>query len=223
MTPSHQQQRLTAVAALADPVRQAVYEFVRTADSAVGREDCASALGLPRNAVAFQLDKLADQGLLAVEFRRLNGKEGPGSGRPSKLYTATHHEVAASVPHREYTLAANLMAQAIERGGAENRPVAEVLAEVAREAGESIGAQSGPLAQVLSDHGYRPQTRPDGALDLLDCPFHQLSLNHRDTVCSMNLALLTAVVEESGAPYRACFDPPTNAHHCCVRMDPKIR
>ena len=216
-----QDEKLNALAALADPVRKAVYEFVRTSDAAVGRDECASALSLPRNTVAFQLDKLADQGLLSVEFRRLNGRGGPGSGRPAKLYTATHLEVAASIPHREYALAAHLMAQAIERSGAENRPITEVLAEVARETGQTIGALAGSLPQILTEHGYRPDFREDSSVGLLDCPFHQLSANHRNTVCTMNLELLTAVVEGSEAPYRACFDPPTNEHHCCVRLDPE--
>ncbi|GAA1868150.1 helix-turn-helix domain-containing protein [Paeniglutamicibacter psychrophenolicus] len=213
-------QGLNAVAALADPVRKAVYEFVRTSEAAVGRDECASALDLPRNTVAFQLDKLADQGLLSVEFRRLNGKGGPGSGRPAKLYAATQIDVSASIPHREYALAANIMASAIERAGKQNRPVAPVLAEVAREAGQSIGAHASSLTQALTDHGYRPEVREDGSVGLLDCPFHQLSGSHRATVCTMNFELLTAAVDGANAPYRACFDPPTNEHHCCVRLDP---
>ena len=213
-------QGLTAVAALADPVRKAVYEFVRTSEAAVGRDECASVLGMPRNTVAFQLDKLADQGLLSVQFRRLKGKGGPGSGRPAKLYSAVHLDVAASVPHREYALAADLMARAIERAGAEDRPVTPVLAEVAREAGRVIGTRAGSLTQVLEEHGYRPEIRANGSVELLDCPFHQLSANHRDTVCSMNLELLSAVVDGAEAPYRVCLDPPTNEHHCCVRLDP---
>ena len=214
-------QGLSAVAALADPVRKAVYEFVRTSEAAVGRDECAAALGWPRNTVAFQLDKLADQGLLTVEFRRLKGKGGPGSGRPAKLYAAAHLDVAASVPHREYALAADLMAKAIERAGTEDRPVTTVLAEVAREAGRVIGTRAGSLTQLLADHGYRPEVRRDGSVELLDCPFHHLSANHRDTVCSMNLELLTAVVDGAEAPYRVCLDPPTHQHHCCVRLDPR--
>lgn len=201
-------------------MRKSVYEFVRTNEAPVGRDECASALGLPRNTVAFQLDKLADQGLLSVEFRRLNGKGGPGSGRPAKLYAASHRDLSASVPHREYALAANIMAGAIERAGAQGRPVTAVLAEVARETGQSIGLRATSLTQALTDHGYRPDVHGDGTVALLDCPFHQLSGSFRSTVCAMNLELLTAAVEGSGAPYRACFDPPSNEHHCCVRLDP---
>ncbi len=214
-------QEINALSALADPVRGAVYEFVRTRDTAVGRDEAATALGLPRNTVAFQLDRLADEGLLSVEFRRLSGKGGPGSGRPSKLYSPRHVEISASVPHREYGLAADLMAKAIERASAEERPVAQVLAEVAREAGEEIGANAPSLAQALTDHGYRPEERENGSLGLLDCPFHQLSASYRETVCSMNLELLSAVVDGTKAPYRACFEAPTRDGHCCVRLDPE--
>lgn len=213
-------QGLDAVAALADPIRKAVYEFVRTSEDAVGRDECASSLELTRNTVAFQLDKLAAQGLLSVEFRRLNGRGGPGSGRPAKLYSAAQRDVSASIPHREYALAGSIMAKAIERSDAQDRPVATVLAEVARETGQTIGVRAESLLQALSDHGYRPEVHEDGSVGLLDCPFHVLSANHRATVCSMNLELLTAAVDGAQAPYRACFDPPSNEHHCCVRLDP---
>lgn len=213
-------QGLNAVAALAEPIRKAVYEFVRTSEDAVGRDECASTLKLARNTVAFQLDKLADQGLLHVEFRRINGRGGPGSGRPSKLYSTAQRDVSASIPHREYALAGSIMAKAIERAGAQDRPVATVLAEVARETGQSIGVRAESLLQALSDHGYRPEVHQDGSVGLLDCPFHQLSANHRAIVCSMNLELLTAAVDGAQAPYRACFDPPSNEHHCCVHLDP---
>lgn len=213
-------QELNALSVLADPVRNAVYEFVRTREEPVGRDEAATALSMPRNTVAFQLDRLAEEGLLAVHFRRLNGKGGPGSGRPSKLYFLTHSEIAASVPHREYPLAADLMAKAIERSSAQNRPVNVVLAEVAREVGTDIGAKAGSIKQVLTDHGYRPEERENGSVGLLDCPFHQLSTNYRDTVCTMNLELLTAVVEGTKAPYTACFEAPSRDGHCCVRLDP---
>lgn len=213
-------QELNALSVLADPVRNAVYEFVRTTQTPVSRDQTAQELKMPRNTVAFQLDRLAEEGLLAVEFRRINGKGGPGSGRPSKLYTVAHTEISASIPHREYPLAADLMAKAIERASAQNRPIGIVLAEVARETGNEIGAQARSITQVLTDHGYRPEERADGSLGLLDCPFHQLSTNYRDTVCTMNLELLTAVVQGTQAPYKACFEAPSHEGHCCVRLDP---
>lgn len=213
-------EQLAALAALADPVRGRIYEFVRTASAAVGRNAVAEALGLPRNTVAFQLDKLAEEGLLEIEFRRVNGLDGPGSGRPAKLYAPRFGELSASIPRREYGLAAELMAQAIDVSTTAGIPVAEALAQAARDKGRQIGASPGPLTGTLERHGYRPWENAEGSLELLDCPFHLLAENHSDTVCSMNLELLGAVIEGSAAPYRACPDTPRRTGHCCVRLDP---
>ena len=55
------------------------------ADTAVSRDEAAQALGSTRRAAAFHLDRLADEGLLAVEFRH-TGRTGPGrAGRPSSI------------------------------------------------------------------------------------------------------------------------------------------
>lgn len=220
MDSSRDPEQLAALAALADPVRGRIYEFVRTSPGAVGRNAVAEALDLPRNAVAFQLDKLADEGLLEIEFRRVNGLDGPGSGRPAKLYAARFGELAASIPRREYGLAAELMARAIDLSTAEGLAVTEALARVARDEGLLIGGGPGGLAGTLERHGYRPREDAAGSLELLDCPFHLLSENHSDTVCSMNLELLGAVIEGSAAPYLARPDIPRREGRCCVRLDP---
>ena len=112
------------------------------------------------------------------------------------------------------------MAKAIERASAEDRPVAQVLAEVAREAGEEIGANAPSLAQALTDHGYRPEERENGSLGLLDAPSTG-SPGVPGNRLSMNLELLSAVVDGTKAPYRACFESPTRDGHCCVRLDPE--
>ena len=78
--------RVAAVSALDEPIRRALFDHVSRADSPVSRDDAADALGLARSTAAFHLDRLAEEGLLAVEFRRLTGRTGPGSGRPTKLY-----------------------------------------------------------------------------------------------------------------------------------------
>ena len=53
------------------------------------RDQAAADLGIARSVAAFHLDKLADLGLLEVEFRRPPGRAGPGAGRPAKLYRRT--------------------------------------------------------------------------------------------------------------------------------------
>ena len=71
-------EQIAAVAAIGDPQRRALFEFVSRSVNPVSREDAARALGVPRSTAAFHLDRLVDEGVLETEFRRLSGKTGPG-------------------------------------------------------------------------------------------------------------------------------------------------
>ena len=75
-------ERVAAVSALDRTIRRALFEHVSRSDSSVSRDEAAEALGLARSTAAFHLDRLAEEGLLAVEFKRLTGRTGPGSVAP---------------------------------------------------------------------------------------------------------------------------------------------
>src|ERR671932_509869 len=79
-------ERLTAVAALAEPTRRRLYDHVVRQPDPVGRDEAAAAVGVPRATAAFHLDRLADDGLLDVVRQRRTGRSGPGAGHPAKLY-----------------------------------------------------------------------------------------------------------------------------------------
>ena len=183
-------ERVAAVSALEDPARRALLEFVGAADGAVSRDDAAQALGLTRRATAFHLDRLAEAGLLEVEYRRLTGRSGPGAGRPSKLYRRPADEVAVSVPERHYDLAGELLAAAVEADAAGEGPARDALLRLARAAGRELGEQAGSLEAVVRDHGYAPRPGGDGVTVLANCPFHRLARRHTDVVCHLNLELL---------------------------------
>ena len=107
MAPRPRPDRIAALASLAaldDPTRRAVFDFVARSATAISRDAAADALGVSRRVAAFHLDRLADQGLLAVAYRRPAGRTGPGAGRPAKLYRRIEGEVAVSVPERHYDL-----------------------------------------------------------------------------------------------------------------------
>ncbi|MFD0817371.1 helix-turn-helix domain-containing protein, partial [Micromonospora zhanjiangensis] len=70
MVPRPLPDRVAALAALDDPIRRAVFNLVARAGAAVSRDAAAEALGLSRRVTASHLDRLAEQGLLAVEYRR---------------------------------------------------------------------------------------------------------------------------------------------------------
>jgi predicted ArsR family transcriptional regulator len=209
--------RLAAVASLGDENRRKLFDFVASATDAVGRDDAAKALGLARSTVSFHLDRLVNDGLLAVEFRKLGGREGPGSGRPAKLYRAAVDEVAASVPDRHYDLAAELLVSAIEAATDDGGSPRDALLRAARARGAAAGeaaahsaggpaagdaADVTPLADFLAGEGYCPADDGAGGLLLLNCPFHRLAAGHADVVCAMNGAFLGGAVAALGVEPR---------------------
>jgi predicted ArsR family transcriptional regulator len=206
---------LEAVALLTDPVRRSAYQAVVDAGAdPVGRDEVAAALGVGRTLAAFHLDKLVDAGLLEVSFARRSGRSGPGAGRPAKLYRRATGERAVSVPPRTYLSAAELLAEAVERSGAD-AALYDVARRHGREAGAAAGAGADPV-EVLTARGYAPEA--DGsAVRLRNCPFHQLAEGFPPLVCGMNLALVEGVLEgASAAAWRARFDPTPG--RCCVTL-----
>ncbi|MCD4849255.1 transcriptional regulator [Arthrobacter sp. AK01] len=209
-------QRLSAIASLNDACRRALYAYVRNAGHAVGRDEAARAMALPRSTASFHLDRLVRDGLLRPEFRKTPDKAGPGSGRPAKLYTPVLDEVGASVPARQYDLAADLMAAAIEGSSDQGTPAAEVLMAVADAKGRKAG-RPGDFLGVLADLGYEPAQDATGGYRLLNCPFHRLSQDHHAVVCSMNGSFLAGVAVASGRDTGAVVQD-SGAGHCCARI-----
>jgi predicted ArsR family transcriptional regulator len=185
----------------------------------MGRDAVAEALDVSRRIAAFHLDRLADQGLLAVEYRRPLGRTGPGAGRPAKLYRRTEEEVAVSVPERHYDLVGGLLAAAVAESIDTGAPVREVLHRAAYDAGTTIGAAADNLPAALEDAGYEPrhQDGDSDAVVLGNCPFHRLAQQYTALVCGVNLELLRGVADGVGdPPYRARLDP--GPGRCCVRL-----
>jgi predicted ArsR family transcriptional regulator len=198
---------VAAVSLLGEPVRRRLYDYVTAQAEPVSRDEAATAVGIKRPLAAFHLDKLAEEGLLEVEFRRLSGRSGPGAGRPAKLYRRSSHELSVSLPHREYELAARVFAEALtsDEGSAPVRAAArrlgkEMAAEVRARAGRNAGTKSltNTAEEVLDAYGFEPFHDDDGNIRLRNCPFHQLSRQYTDLVCGMNLDIMQALLEELG-------------------------
>ena len=196
---------LAGVAALAEPVRRRLYDVVAGADTAVSREQAAEGAGVAVHTAKFHLDRLVDEGLLEVEYRRLTGRTGPGSGRPAKLYRRSDRELAVSLPARQYDLLSRILATAVATATASGEPVAVVAATVARDEGTRFG-ESHPsrtrselrrLAGALSAGGYEPRIS-DGTLALRNCPFHRVAQEQTDLVCGLNLEYVDGVREGLG-------------------------
>src|SRR6476660_6398579 len=93
---------VSAIATLDEPNRRRLYDYVASRHEGVGRDEAAAASGMSRELASFHLDRLVEAGLLTTEFRRLNGRSGPGAGRPAKLYRRSPGDVLASFPTRRY-------------------------------------------------------------------------------------------------------------------------
>ncbi len=210
---------LTAVSALDEPARRRLYDYVCAQDGPVSRDDAAESVGMRRQTAAFHLDKLADVGLLEVQFARRNGRSGPGAGRPSKLYSRARREFAVQLPERSYELAGRLLAQAVEDSEGAGGSPRENLARRARQVGRdaiAAGADSDALMAALAESGYEP--RWDGhEIALANCPFHALVREHTELVCSMNLDLIDGMLEAGGCRDCTARLAPHECY-CCVRI-----
>lgn len=227
------QDRLGLLGALAEPTRRRLYDYVVAAADWVGRDAAASALGLERGTVAHHLDRLAADGLLVVNYRRLTGRQGPGAGRPAKLYRRSDEEFGVSLPPRDYHLAGRLLAEAADRSRIEGSPITDALEEVASAAGAGLAerirsrlrsatrrsARRRVTMEVLAEQGFEPRQGADGVVVLTNCPFHQLAQEHTELICGMNLCLVKAAVDQVGdTGLDARLEPEEGV--CCVKLYP---
>lgn len=93
--------QVAMVAALAEPIRPALYRYVVSQPEPVSRERAAAGVGVGHYAAKFHLDKLEDDGLLEAEYRRPPGRGGRGAGRPAKLCRRSSGDIAVSLVRAE--------------------------------------------------------------------------------------------------------------------------
>ena len=222
---------IAAIASLDEPVRRDLYRYVAGRGREVGRDEAARALRISRALAAFHLDKLVQLGLLEAAYRRLSGRQGPGAGRPAKLYRRSTRQLEITLPKRRYELAGRLLARALaaQRSPASRR----ALERAARDFGRTLGQEARgdarrsrgrrqrgrPLAAALAaldDCGFEP-ARVDGEVRLRNCPFDAVAAEARALVCGMNLALVRGLVAGAGLRrVRARSAPEAGA--CCVAL-----
>lgn len=204
---------LTRISALADPVRQRLYEFVASQDAPVGRDAAAESAGISRTLAAYHLDRLAEVGLLEVSYARQNDRTGPGAGRPAKQYARSESEVSVTVPPRDFGLLARLLATAAEAD--DTGVVGTALNRAAVDEGVEAGRRGGELIGCLRESGYEPAVDDDGDIVLRNCPFHQLSKSHTDLVCGLNHDLIDGLLEGAHQSQAEAVLTPHDGR-CCV-------
>jgi predicted ArsR family transcriptional regulator len=210
---------------LADERRRAVYLFVSRANAPVTVNEVAERFGIHRNAAKHHLDRLLESGLLRAEFRRVNGRRGPGAGRPSKLYSSTDAEISFSVPERHYDLLAHLLLQALTQGD-DLEHVGSRFGRQLAEARRAERTDDAPQAiqAILDGLGFRPtvETDSDGHLWITteSCPFGWVAVEASEgQVCRLDRAIIAGVLEGYGVPTSAVHGHATIAggQGTCVR------
>lgn len=227
---------LAAISALGEPNRRALYDFIVGAGEWVNRDQAADAVGIERGTAAHHLDRLAADGLLDIEYKRLSGRHGPGAGRPMKLYKRASREFEVSLPPREYELAANLLARAADESRVRGTDIVIALGQMASAEGRRLAEmiQAGMKASgirwsatkrkrvvlaALEEQGFEPHKKADGTVILRNCPFHQLAQQHTDLICGMNHCLIAAIIDAVGETgLGAKLEPVPGL--CCVKLYP---
>jgi predicted ArsR family transcriptional regulator len=71
------------------------------------------------------------------------------------------------------------------------------------------------MEAVLREHGFEPQADEDGNIRLRNCPFHHLAIEHTQTICGMNLALIEGLAGSFGtSTLHPALEPRPGC--CCV-------
>ncbi len=233
--PSVPPDRLGAITTLGEPTRRALYDYVAAAGAWVSRDEAADAVDLERGTAAHHLDRLAADGLLEVDYQRLSGRQGPGAGRPAKLYRRARRDFDVTLPPRDYALAGRLLAEAADRSRTDGTDIAEALDVVARAEGRRLGQEIDSqlrrgrtrslsskrrvVLDALEAHGFEPKPSDDGTVVLRNCPFHQLAQEHTDLICGMNLCMMKSAIDNVGETgLEARLEP--EAGQCCVKLHP---
>ena len=232
-------EQAAGIGALAEPTRSALYLFVAGQPDAVSRDQAAQGVRVALHTAKFHLDRLVDEGLLDVEFRRLSGRTGPGAGRPAKLYRRSARQLSVSLPERRYDLVGHILAAGVERSQRAGTSLHEAVAEAAEDCGRraahrgpapdagasadtgvDVGSDAGVdvarACAVLADQGYEPARRGDEVV-LANCPFDALAREHTELVCGLNEAFVRGVLDGVGCSgTEARLDPEDGL--CCVKV-----
>jgi predicted ArsR family transcriptional regulator len=227
---THVDAEVTSVASLGEPVRRRLYRYVVAQPEPVSREQAAAGVDVAHHVAKFHLDKLEEDGLLEVDYRRPEGRTGPGAGRPAKFYRRAARDIAVSLPERRYDLAGRIMAEAITAINASGGPLSDALHRAARATGRKLGeeaaraagsrpsraAVAGAVCDVLDDNGYQPNASQT-SITLANCPFHTLAEDYTELVCGMNLDLVGGLLDTlNQTTWQAHLDPAPG--RCCVTI-----
>src|SRR3954451_18165873 len=125
----------------------------------VSADDVARAFAIHRNVARSRLERLVAAGLLEPAFERRSGRQGPGAGRPAKVYAGAPELKPLEFPQRHSEDLVSLLAAA--------------LPEASRtDALDEVGARFG--ARLAEAAALEPQDDLAAAMDALCCGLRRL-------------------------------------------------
>jgi predicted ArsR family transcriptional regulator len=219
---------IRVAAALDEPQRRRLYDFVRAARKPVTREEAATALGISRKLAAFHLDKLVDVDLLRC--RPVTGDPRRVGRRPN-VYEPSDATHGFTVPARSHDLLADILLQAV-LSESTHTSARSAVGNAAHQAGAAAGTdvhatmRAGRLgveralattASVLAQHGFEPYSAGPMCVRLRNCPFHPLAGKAPELVCGLNHEFISGLIEGMRAEaVQAVLAP--SAGECCVEI-----
>lgn len=213
-----------SVELLAEPTRRRVYDVARAHDEPVTREAVADEVGISQRLAAFHLDRLAESGLLLVDYARPAGRRGPGAGRPAKRYRVAPVQVEVTIPPRRYNVVARILAAAVADAP---HHAGEAARDAAYDEGRRIGSSvagrrrrpATAVADALGELGFDPQAAESPTrLRLRNCPFHEIVDVAPQLVCGLNQRLVSGVLEGLAVADRCSAEGDGVPPDCCVSV-----
>jgi predicted ArsR family transcriptional regulator len=131
----------------------------RAQEHPVSADDVAGHFGIHRNVARSRLERLAAAGLLEPAFERRSGRQGPGAGRPAKVYAVAPELAPLEFPHRHTEELVALLAAALPD-------------DARTETLEAVGARFG--RQLAAAAPVHPADDVPGALDAVCCGLRRL-------------------------------------------------
>src|SRR3954463_14560619 len=135
----------------------------RAQEQPVSADDVAHAFGIHRNVARSRLARLASAGLLEPAFERRSGRQGPGAGRPAKVYAVAPELTPLEFPNRHSEELVSLLADALPAAA----PAAALPADAREDALEEVAARFG--ARLAAEAPIHPAADAAGALDAVCC------------------------------------------------------
>lgn len=203
------------------PTRRRVLAHLQEVAEPESTETMAEILDLHPNTVRFHLDALLSAGLV----RRLTERRGV-QGRPRVLFTAA--PTAPPVTDAPYRALVHAMLSYLRDDERPDNPVAERLGEAwGRQLAESeTDPTAGVHGLVAVVNGLGLSSRvaeEDGvrSLEIVRCPFRELTLGGDTTVCRIHLGMMRGYLAATGADETVAeLRPWVGPELCLARLAP---